>query len=191
MRERKSHTIKNAPLANESNRIPLPLRTVEAYEDFTQRLAADDDVFMRTAKQLALVGGQSPKEYIRKVMSNLLGPPLCTQFTWSRARTKKRFVSSPLFAVFHESIKLNALCRNCSREGLEKIAMEWFHGTRDRYGGRTKRRQAARYVSTGSSNTSSCPSPTLSDNTIHVPVTREKYAEPRMKASLQRKSPSL
>ncbi|KAL7064764.1 hypothetical protein AAHC03_05764 [Spirometra sp. Aus1] len=188
MRERKSDKSENASPANSSNRLPLPLRTVEAYEDFTRRLAADDDVFTRT---LALVGGQSPKEYVRKVMSNLLGPPLCTQFTWSRARTKKRFVSSPLFAVFRESIKLNDMCRNCSRDGLEKIAMEWFHGIRDRYGGRTKRRQAARHAPTGSSNTSSCPSPTLSDNTIHALVTPEKDGGLQKKDLLQQKSPTL
>ncbi|VDN40146.1 unnamed protein product [Dibothriocephalus latus] len=48
MRQRKSDKNDNAPLADDNNRIPLPLRTVEAYEDFTRRLAVDDDVFTRT-----------------------------------------------------------------------------------------------------------------------------------------------
>ncbi|BHF66431.1 hypothetical protein SprV_0200944800 [Sparganum proliferum] len=164
MRERKSDKSENASPANSSNRLPLPLRTVEAYEDFTRRLAADDDVFTRTVLRLFLL---------------------------TEVRRDSWLWSCPHCLEFLESIKLNDLCRNCSRDGLEKIAMEWFHGIRDRYGGRTKRRQAARHAPTGSSNTSSCPSPTLSDNTIHALATPEKDGGLQKKEPLQQKSPTL
>uniref|UniRef100_A0A0X3PVG7 DUF4806 domain-containing protein n=2 Tax=Schistocephalus solidus TaxID=70667 RepID=A0A0X3PVG7_SCHSO len=88
-----------APDGPQSDRLPLPLTNQESYDKFCHSLA-DDAVFDRTTKQLSLLRGRNVRELIRKILSGLLGPPLCRQFTLRGTVTKHGFINSPLYAIF-------------------------------------------------------------------------------------------
>ncbi|BHF73906.1 hypothetical protein SprV_0401699000 [Sparganum proliferum] len=66
-------------------------------------------------KRLAIIDGRNEKEFVRNLLSALLGYSLCLSFCWA-------------------AIRKHAAFSGC------KSAIDWFHGTRDRYGGRAKRR---------------------------------------------------
>nr|VZI26471.1 unnamed protein product [Spirometra erinaceieuropaei] len=56
--------------------LQLPLRTAEAYKDFLTKIGSDNDLAQETAKHLSTVGGRTEKEFIRNLLTALLGPPL-------------------------------------------------------------------------------------------------------------------
>ncbi|BHF65644.1 hypothetical protein SprV_0200865700 [Sparganum proliferum] len=76
-----------------SSSLNLPLFTEEAYENFLRRLSVDDgfaneavcahllDCFQ--IRQLAMVGGRNEADFLRNLLTVLLGPPLCHNFCWA------------------------------------------------------------------------------------------------------------
>nr|VZI05932.1 unnamed protein product [Spirometra erinaceieuropaei] len=126
--------------------LQLPLRTAEAYKDFLAKIGSDNELAQETVKHLSTVGGRTEKEFVRNLLTALLGPPLCQTFCWAGSNDKKSFVGSPLFSVLSDAIRCNEQYRSCHSEVIRQTAIEWFHGTRDRYGGRAKRRRVADMV---------------------------------------------
>ncbi|BHF58440.1 hypothetical protein SprV_0100139200 [Sparganum proliferum] len=102
--------------------IQLPLRTSEDYDDFVSKVGMDREIFDETIKHLSTVGGRTEKEFIRNLLTSLMGPPLCQTFY---------------------AIRNNSQYRGSHPEIIRQTTIEWFHGTRDRYGGRAKRRRTA------------------------------------------------
>nr|VZH92117.1 unnamed protein product [Spirometra erinaceieuropaei] len=72
--------------------LPLPLGTKDAYEDFEGKLNRDADFREEVMKQLVSVGGRNNKEFVRNILSKLLGPPLCRDYCWSGSVGKQSFV---------------------------------------------------------------------------------------------------
>ncbi|BHF57073.1 hypothetical protein SprV_0100001400 [Sparganum proliferum] len=66
--------------------IQLPLRTSEDYDEFVSKVGTDREIFEETVKHLSTVGGRTEKEFIRNLLTSLMGPPLCQSFCWSRPR---------------------------------------------------------------------------------------------------------
>ncbi|BHF74050.1 hypothetical protein SprV_0401713400 [Sparganum proliferum] len=106
-----------------SSSLNLPLCTEEAYENFLRRLSVDDgfaneavwahllDCFQ--IRQLAIVGGRNEADFLRNLLTVLLGPPLCHNFCWAGgSKEKKSFMACPLFSVLkgrrHEAWYSNA-----------------------------------------------------------------------------------
>nr|VZI31148.1 unnamed protein product [Spirometra erinaceieuropaei] len=134
------------------SRLHLPLCTAEAYEDFVRRLTtvvelADKAVCVylfdcSQIRQLAMVGGRSVKDFVRNLLTALIGPPLCNTFCWRGGSKEKRsFLACPLFSIVNDAIDQNPRFSNCNREVLRLTAINWFHGSKDRYGGRSRRRR--------------------------------------------------
>nr|VZI51703.1 unnamed protein product [Spirometra erinaceieuropaei] len=144
--------------------LQLPLRTAEAYKDFLTKISLDNEIVQETAKHLSTVGGRTEKEFIRNLLTALLGPPLCRSFCWAGSNDKQSFVGSPLFSVLGDTIRCNEQYRSCHSELIRQTAIEWFHGTRDRCGGRAKRHRTADMVSLENSATSFDLSQTLSED---------------------------
>ncbi|BHF59015.1 hypothetical protein SprV_0100197000 [Sparganum proliferum] len=84
---------------------------------FTVYFALRSDVTV--IKRLAITDGRNEKEFVRNLPTNLLGHPLCLA-----------------------AIRENAAFSNCTVDTVRKSTIDWFHGTRDRYGGRSKRRDS-------------------------------------------------
>nr|VZI26738.1 unnamed protein product [Spirometra erinaceieuropaei] len=63
-------------------------------------------------------------------------------------RNNKEFVRNILSAI-----RLNPIFGDCGQEMVRKTVIDWFHGSRDRYGGRAKRREAIG----GTSDDARCP----------------------------------
>ncbi|BHF70376.1 hypothetical protein SprV_0301342600 [Sparganum proliferum] len=93
-----------------SSSLHLPLCTEEAYENFLRRLSVEDgfaneavcahlfDCFQ--IRQLAMVGGRNEADFLRNLLTVLLGPPLCHNFCWAGgSKEKKSFMACPLFSV--------------------------------------------------------------------------------------------
>nr|VZH93485.1 unnamed protein product [Spirometra erinaceieuropaei] len=80
----------------------LPLCTKEAYEDFVGNLNDEADFRKEVMKQLASVGGCNNKEFVRNLLSKLLGPPLCLNYCWGGSMGKQSFVGSPLYALLRD-----------------------------------------------------------------------------------------
>ncbi|BHF60531.1 hypothetical protein SprV_0100349600 [Sparganum proliferum] len=93
-----------------SSSLNLPLCTEEAYENFLRRLSVEDgfaneavcahllDCFQ--IRQLAMVGGRNEADFLRNLLTVLLGPPLCHNFCWAGgSKEKKSFMACPLFSV--------------------------------------------------------------------------------------------
>ncbi|BHF83706.1 hypothetical protein SprV_0902685000 [Sparganum proliferum] len=59
----------------------------------------DREIFDETIKHLSTVGGRTEKEFIRNLLTSLMGPPLCQTFCWSGSNEKRSFIGSPLFSV--------------------------------------------------------------------------------------------
>nr|VZI30911.1 unnamed protein product [Spirometra erinaceieuropaei] len=74
-------------------------------------------------------------------------------------------IGSPLFSVLSDAIRCNEQYRSCHSEVIRQTAIEWFHGTRDRYGGRAKRRRVADMGSLEHSTSSFELSQTISEDT--------------------------
>nr|VZI51808.1 unnamed protein product [Spirometra erinaceieuropaei] len=70
-----------------------------------------------------------------------------------------------LFSVLSDAIRCNEQYRSCHSEVIRQTAIEWFHGTRDRYGGRAKRRRVADMGSLEHSTSSFELSQTISEDT--------------------------
>ncbi|BHF59401.1 hypothetical protein SprV_0100235800 [Sparganum proliferum] len=93
-----------------SSSLNLPLCIEEAYENFLRRLSVDDgfaneavcahllDCFQ--IRQLVMVGGRNEADFLRNLLTVLLGPPLCHNFCWAGgSKEKKSFMACPLFPV--------------------------------------------------------------------------------------------
>ncbi|BHF62453.1 hypothetical protein SprV_0200543500 [Sparganum proliferum] len=107
----------------------------------------------RRIRQLAVVGGRSEKDFVRNLLTALLGPPLCYTFCWRGGSKEKRsFLACPLYSILNgrstfcllahtDAIGQNLHFSNCNREVIVLTAINWFHGSKDRYGGRSSRRR--------------------------------------------------
>ncbi|BHF63548.1 hypothetical protein SprV_0200654200 [Sparganum proliferum] len=96
-----------------SSSLNLPLCTEEAYENFLRRLSVEDG-FANVAvcahlfdcfqiRQLAMVGGRNEADFLRNLLTVLLGPPLCHNFCWAGgSKEKKSFMACPLFSVLKD-----------------------------------------------------------------------------------------
>ncbi|BHF64296.1 tRNA methyltransferase 2 [Sparganum proliferum] len=97
-----------------SSSLNLPLCTEEAHENFLRRLSVEDgfaneavcahllDCFQ--IRQLAMVGGRNEADFLRNLLTVLLGPPLCHNFCWAGGcKEKKSFMACPLFSVLKAS----------------------------------------------------------------------------------------
>nr|VZI05380.1 unnamed protein product [Spirometra erinaceieuropaei] len=146
--------------------LQLSLRTAEAYKDFLTKIGSDNELAQETVKHLSTVGGRTEKEFVRNLLTALLGPPLCQTFCWAGSNDKKYFVGSPLFSVLSDAIRCNEQYRSCHSEVIRQTAIEWFHGIRDRYGGRAKRRRIADMGSLEHSTSSFELSQTISEDTV-------------------------
>ncbi|BHF62519.1 hypothetical protein SprV_0200550100 [Sparganum proliferum] len=151
--------------------LPLPLCTKDAYEDFEGKLNHDADFREEVMKQLVSVGGRNNREFVRNNLNKLLGPPLCRDYCWSGSVGKQSFVGSPLYALLcgkfssfvnsSDAIRLNPTVGGCGHEMVRKTVINWFHGSRDRYGGRAKRRETIG----GTSEDTRCPTLPPSEDT--------------------------
>nr|VZI48931.1 unnamed protein product [Spirometra erinaceieuropaei] len=126
------------------------------------------------------------EESVDEVNVALLGPPLCQTFCWAGSNDKKSFVGSPLFSVLSDAIRCNEQYRSCHSEVIRQTAIEWFHGTRDRYGGRAKRRRVADMGSLEHSTSSFELSQTISEDTP-----RPNGAQPRLAPGARRSQTGL
>ncbi|BHF74046.1 hypothetical protein SprV_0401713000 [Sparganum proliferum] len=89
-----------------SSSLNLRLCTEEAYESFLRRLSVDDGFANEASKQLAVVGGRSENDFVRNLLTALIGPPLC--YTFCRrggSKEKRSFLACPLVSILNE-------CRN-------------------------------------------------------------------------------
>ncbi|BHF74004.1 hypothetical protein SprV_0401708800 [Sparganum proliferum] len=87
-----------------SSSLNLPLCTEEAYENFLRRLSVDDGFANEAIKQLAVVGGRSENDFVRNLLTALIGPPLC--YTFCRrggSKEKRSFLACPLFSILNGS----------------------------------------------------------------------------------------
>nr|VZI27459.1 unnamed protein product [Spirometra erinaceieuropaei] len=60
-----------------------------------------------------------------------------------------------------DAIRLNPIFGDCGHEMVRKTVIDWFHGSRDRYGGRAKRQKAIG----GTSDDTRCPTLPPSEET--------------------------
>nr|VZI35714.1 unnamed protein product [Spirometra erinaceieuropaei] len=118
----------------------LPLCTKEAYKAFVSELENNAGFAQDAIKRLAITDGRNEKEFVRNLLTTLLGHPLCLSFCWGGARDKQAFVDSPLYGLIIAAIRENATFSNCTVDTIRKSTVDWFYGARDRYGGRSKRR---------------------------------------------------
>ncbi|BHF65672.1 hypothetical protein SprV_0200868500 [Sparganum proliferum] len=108
-----------------SSSLNLPLCTEEAYENFLRPLSVEDgfaneavcahlfDCFQ--IRQLAMVGGRNEADFLRNLLTVLLGPPLCHNFCWAGgSKEKKSFMACPLFSVLKEITIPAATCPQLS-----------------------------------------------------------------------------
>nr|VZI51432.1 unnamed protein product [Spirometra erinaceieuropaei] len=57
-----------------------------------------------------MVGGRNEAEFLRNLLTVLLGPPLCHNFCWvGGSKEKKSFMACPLFAVLKASPAVDGL----------------------------------------------------------------------------------
>ncbi|VDN37406.1 unnamed protein product [Dibothriocephalus latus] len=124
----------------------LPLCSQESLSNFLDRFKSDKDCQQQTVDGLIKICGRSAKDTIRSILSRILGPPLILQFTYSgAAKNKMSFSGSPLHAVFcgrftfvsrrSEAVRQHPHLRNVDDDVVRNTVIEWFHGSRDRYGG--------------------------------------------------------
>ncbi|BHF57995.1 hypothetical protein SprV_0100094400 [Sparganum proliferum] len=97
--------------------LKLPLCTNEAYRGFVSELEKNATFAQDAIKRLAITDGRNEKEFIRNLLTTLLGFPLCLT-----------------------AIRDHAAFSTCTVDTIRKSTIDWFHGARDRYGGRSKRR---------------------------------------------------
>nr|VZI23358.1 unnamed protein product [Spirometra erinaceieuropaei] len=108
-----------------SSSLNLPLCTEEAYENLLRRLSVEDgfaneavcahllDCFQ--IRQLAMVGGRNEADFLRNLLTVLLGPPLCHNFCWSGgSKEKKSFMACPLFSVLKDATAQHPRFGNCT-----------------------------------------------------------------------------
>nr|VZI47270.1 unnamed protein product [Spirometra erinaceieuropaei] len=151
-----------------SSSLNLPLCTEEAYENFLRRLSVEDgfaneavcahllDCFQ--VRQLAMVGGRNEADFLRNLLTVLLGPPLCHNFCWAGgSKEKKSFMACPLFSVLKDAIAQHPRFGNCTTEIFRRTAIRWFHGSQDRYGGRSTRRRSVRQTAEITTPAATCP----------------------------------
>ncbi|BHF63234.1 hypothetical protein SprV_0200622600 [Sparganum proliferum] len=89
------------------SRLHLPLCTDEAYEDFVRRLTTEAEL---ADKALAVVGGRSEKDFVRNLLTALLGPPLCYTFCWrGGSKEKSESLFTPPDYDFDEGPKIESV----------------------------------------------------------------------------------
>nr|VZI34776.1 unnamed protein product [Spirometra erinaceieuropaei] len=89
-----------------------------------------------------MVGGRNEADFLRNLLTVLLGPPLCHNFCWvGGSKEKKSFMACPLFSVLKDAIAQHPRFGNCTTEIFRRTAIRGFHGSQDRYGARSTRRR--------------------------------------------------
>nr|VZI28429.1 unnamed protein product [Spirometra erinaceieuropaei] len=105
----------------------LPLCTTEAYKAFVSELENNAGFAQDAIKRLAVTDGRNEKEFVRNLLTTLLGHPLCLSFCWGGARDKQAFVGSPLNGLVIAAIRENATFSNWTVNTIRKSTIDWFH----------------------------------------------------------------
>ncbi|VDN33425.1 unnamed protein product [Dibothriocephalus latus] len=112
----------------------LPLCSEDSLAHFLQGFKSEKDYLQQTVDGLIKIGGRDEKDIIRSILSRILGPPLILQFTYSRAAKNK-------MSFIGKAVRQHPDLRTVDEKFVRNTIIEWFHGSRDRYGGvRGKRR---------------------------------------------------
>nr|VZI30542.1 unnamed protein product [Spirometra erinaceieuropaei] len=126
-------------------------------------------------RQLAIVGGRNEADFLRNLLTVLLGPLLCHNFCWAGgSKEKKSFVACPLFPVLKDAIAQHPRFGNCTIEIFRRTAIRWFHGSQDRYGGRSTRRRNIRQITDITIPAATCPQLSPAKEPVATPITAEE-----------------
>nr|VZI00908.1 unnamed protein product [Spirometra erinaceieuropaei] len=105
-----------------------------------------------------MVGGRTEADFLRNLLTVLLGPLLCHNFCWAGgSKENKSFMACPLFPVLKDAIAQHPRFGNCTIEIFRRTAIRWFHGSQDRYGGRSTRRRNIRRTTEITMPAATCP----------------------------------
>ncbi|BHF62458.1 hypothetical protein SprV_0200544000 [Sparganum proliferum] len=127
------------------------------HEEFRQHCALMVEKLGQIHASTVLVGPRPPA----------LPLPLCTKDAYEDFEGKLNHdvdFREEVFSSFvnsSDSIRLNPTVGGCGHEMVRKTVINWFHGSRDRYGGRAKRRETLG----GTSEDTRCPTLPPSEDT--------------------------
>ncbi|XP_054258995.1 uncharacterized protein LOC128983647 [Macrosteles quadrilineatus] len=123
--------------------ITLPCGTVQEVEDLDTWLANEDNVLTLT-KHLSLVGGKKPANVTRRILERLFTNQVAAQYNWTGKNQKLSLKDLVIMKLLPGFVRKNIGMEAVSDDEVYSTSSQWFRFTKDREGGREKRRSNAR-----------------------------------------------
>ncbi|KAL8610415.1 hypothetical protein ACOMHN_035132 [Nucella lapillus] len=116
----------------------MPLVTVHDMDSFEKNLA-DIEKKNRVIRYLALIGGDTPKEIVRRVLTHVMHQELVVLYTWQGTPQKKSFMNLLLCNVLKKVVRENPSTKAATDKEIDFAVREFFRTASDRNGGRKRR----------------------------------------------------
>ncbi|KAL2087307.1 hypothetical protein ACEWY4_018366 [Coilia grayii] len=127
-------------LAHETN---MPLSNLEELEELERQLGSDLDLKNQLVNILAVVGGKTTKDAVKRMLGRSLKKSLALKINWTGAGGKVAFKSLQLKNVLHRAVR--RVVHTATEEELQKEVATYLKGAADREGGRKDRQKKVGY----------------------------------------------
>ncbi|XP_060760207.1 zinc finger homeobox protein 3-like [Neoarius graeffei] len=123
-------------LVQETN---MPLSNLEELEELERQLGSDIDLKNQLVNILAVLGGKTTKDAVKRMLGRILRKSLALQINWTGAGGKVAFKSLHLKNVLHRAVR--RVVHTATEEDLQKEVAKYLKGAVDREGGRKDRQK--------------------------------------------------
>ncbi|KAL2098744.1 hypothetical protein ACEWY4_005224 [Coilia grayii] len=127
-------------LVHETN---MPLSNLEELKELERQLGSDIDLKNQLVNILAVVGGETTKDAVKRMLGRSLKTSLALKINWTGAGGKVAFKSLQLKNVLHRAVR--RVVHTATEEELQKEVATYLKGAADKEGGRKDRQKKVGY----------------------------------------------
>ncbi|XP_060771636.1 max-binding protein MNT-like [Neoarius graeffei] len=113
-------------LVQETN---MPLSNLEELEELERQLGSDIDLKNQLVNILAVLGGKTTKDAVKRMLGRILRKSLALQINWTGAGGKVAFKSLHLKNVLHRAVR--RVVHTATEEDLQKEVAKYLKGAAD------------------------------------------------------------
>ncbi|CAL8241738.1 unnamed protein product [Gadus morhua 'NCC'] len=117
----------------------MPLSNAEDLDELERRLISDVDLKNQLVNILAILGGKTTKDAVKRMLGRAFRRSLALQINWTGAAGKIAFKSLNLKSVLHRAVR--RVVTTATEEELQKEVSLYLKGAADREGGRKDRQK--------------------------------------------------
>ncbi|XP_064467943.1 uncharacterized protein LOC135378790 isoform X2 [Ornithodoros turicata] len=111
-------------LIEETKLLPQPMKTVEEVDEFEQQLTRDRE--KQLVGELSLLGGNTVKSSVRRIMSHILSDELGQLYSWEGRKGKLKFLELKFPSIILRALHTHKKLSKATEFEVEAAIKEWL-----------------------------------------------------------------